>query len=266
MRYAEVARVLLRLLDGGRAAEVDSRWAADDGVAADERAAAAAELLRATRPLPGENGDGTAFIQAAKAAPYRVGQPDAPGEETEELPMKTRYGDPVGEAAAPRRGTYPEPREKYKPRQTPEDAERALEERQRLSAALEALSSGRLRGLLPGEGRRNNGAAKDGVPNAGNYGAAEGGAPGTRNYGAAEGGVPNAGNYGAAESRAPSAGNYGAAALRSGDARTDTAGSGARARDFDRPSSGAYSGDDPEAVSEFFRRDSRRYDAGFGGG
>ena len=253
MRYAEVARVLLRLLDGGRAAEVDSRWAADDGVAADERAAAAAELLRATRPLPGENGDGTAFIQAAKAAPYRVGQPDAPGEETEELPMKTRYGDPVGEAAAPRRGTDPEPQEKYKLRQTPEDAEHALEERQRLSAALEALSSGRLRGLLPGEGGGNNGAAKDGVPNAGNYGAAEGGVPGTRNYGAAEGG-------------APSAGNYGAAALRSGDARTDAAGSGAMARDFNRPSSGAYSGDDPEAVSEFFRRDSRRYDAGFGGG
>ena len=240
MRYAEVARALLRLLDGGRAAEVDSRWAADDGVAADERAAAAAELLRATRPLPGENGDGTAFIQAAKAAPYRVGQPGAPGEETEELPMKTRYGDPVWEAAASRRGTDPEPREKYKPRQTPEDAESALEERQRLSAALEALSSGRLRGLLPGEGGGNNGAAKGGVSNAGNYGAAEGGTP--------------------------SAGSYGAAALRSGDARTDTAGSGARARDFDRPSSGAYSGDDPEAVSEFFRRDSRRYDAGFGGG
>lgn len=53
------------------------------------------------------------------------------------------------------------------------------------------------------------------------------------------------------------------AAVRSGNSRSHSAGTGTGAQEF--PSSGAYLGSDPEAVSEFFRRDSRRYDAGFGG-
>ena len=228
MRYAEIAKELLRLLDGGgaAAAAVELRQVPEDGTAADEEPAAA-ELLRAMRPEFEGSEDGADSTKAEDAALYRIRRrAGVPEEEADEIPMRMRYGDPAGEPAARRSETEPEPRVKFKPRQTPEDAEGAsaeTQERQRLSAALEALSGGRLQALLQG-------------PNLSTRLWPEG------------------------------SGETGGAAVRNGDPRSDPAGNGADARDF--PSSGAlvsFSGTDPEAVSEFFRRDSRRYDAGFGG-
>ena len=238
MRYAEIARELLRLLEGGgaAAAAVELRQVSEDGTAADEEPAAA-ELLRAMRPEFEGSEDGADSTKAEDAALYRIRRrAGVPEEEADEIPMRMRYGDPAGEPAARRSETEPEPRVKFKPRQTPEDAEGAsaeTQERQRLSAALEALSGGRLQALLQG-------------PNLSTRLWPEGSG---ETGGAAESGVPASG-----------------AAVRNGDPRSDPAGNGAEARDF--PSSGAlvsFSGTDPEAVSEFFRRDSRRYDAGFGG-
>ena len=281
MRYAEIAEVLLRLLDGGAAAEVKSRRAADESAeeerlwafpdgggsgAAEELLRlldggasatavklrrAAAELLRSARPTLEEHEDGTEFGMA-EAAPYRVEpRENAPGEEAEELPMRTRYGGPAGETAARRRETELETRARFQLRQSPEDAEGALaktQERQRLGAALEALSDGRSRLALLQEANPRPGTGLERIIETGGA--------------AVNGGL----SFSAAAAGNGDARSYGAAAGYGGGARSDSSGSGAAARDF--PSSEtftSFSGGDPEAVSEFFRRDSRRYDATFGG-
>ena len=221
--YAEVAKVLLRLLDGGTAAK--PYQAADENYTAN--------ALR--RLLDG----GSAAAAAVKAedggAETETEEPETllPAEPAE---AAARCVERAMETAARRRETELEARaiqSRYesalearasKSQRGAENGSAKEQEGQRLGETLEALSTGRLRALFP-------------EPEPGQI---------------ETGGVPFRGT----------AAGYG------GDVRAgSTTGTRAGTRVF--PSSGNFTttalGGDPEAVSEFFRRDSRRYDAGFGG-